>query len=974
MVVGPVAGLHAQAPDARWLTIRTEHFRVHFTPPLEELARRAAGNAERAYRQLAAELVPPRGTIDLVVADNVDYSNGSATPFPSNRIVVYAHPPVDATSLRFYDDWNTLVVTHELAHIFHLDRSRGWWRVAQRVFGRSPFLFPGQYLPAWVTEGLAVYYESRLTGSGRVAGSQQATIIRAAADAGRFPGLHDLSLATPRFPGGEQPYAFGGLFLDYLARTRGTTSVPSFIETSASAPVPFLLDRQARRAFGSSFTSAWREWGDALARTGGSGGSGRAPDTPGFRTLVGGEWQARGPRWSNEGTLLAGLNPGRELPGAYRMTLDGQVVRIGRRNDAGPQVPLAGGGLLYAQLDFTDPFRLRSDLYIQRGGGEQRLTRGARLFRPDARGDGAIVAVQGMAGTTRLVRLASDGTGLTPITAAVADTQWTEPRWSPDGARLAAIRWRAGGISEVVLLDSLGTVQEVLASARAVQSAPSWSPDGRVIYYSSDESGRPELYRVQVPTSMDGAGERVPRAERLSATSTGLYEPTPSPDGSLLAAVRYMADGWQVVVGEPTVVPPEPQAVGAAAPGGSPSDTPILSPAPPVDGPARSYSPWPTLVPRYWVPILRVGDRDEILAGATTSARDVVGRHSYVLEGAVGTGTGLVEGSFAYRFAGLGNPMLDVGLSQGWQRLALRRRDGTVAGERRRQTRVASMSATVQRPRMRTSAWLAIGGEVERRAYSTDPAPLLGELDRYFQHPRLLPGVRLSAGWSNAQRPFLAISPEDGVAASATLSQRWLDEDVRPVTRSAVGVISGYRSLPRLPGFAHHVLAARVAGGWADDAATGDFEAGGVSGGSVELLPGIVVGEGPRTFGVRGVPAATLHGTRAVAGTLEYRAPLAAPGRGIGALPVFVDRASLVLFADAASAWCPPGALGRPACLGAVTERRWLLSGGAELDLDLAVPYDVGYRGRVGVAFPKADDTVGVTRGARLFVGVGRAF
>jgi hypothetical protein len=109
-------------PNDDWRTIQTRHFRVHFTPALEQEARRAAVNAERAYTELSSELVPPRGTIDLVVSDNVDYVNGYATPFPSNRIVVFAHPPTDVSGLRSYDDWNSLVITHELTHIFHLDR------------------------------------------------------------------------------------------------------------------------------------------------------------------------------------------------------------------------------------------------------------------------------------------------------------------------------------------------------------------------------------------------------------------------------------------------------------------------------------------------------------------------------------------------------------------------------------------------------------------------------------------------------------------------------------------------------------------------------------------------------------------------------------------------------------------------------------------------------------------------------------
>ena len=53
-----------------------------------------------------------------------------------------------------------MVMTHELTHIFHLDRSRGIWALGQRIFGRAPYFFLNGYAPAWLTEGLAVYYES----------------------------------------------------------------------------------------------------------------------------------------------------------------------------------------------------------------------------------------------------------------------------------------------------------------------------------------------------------------------------------------------------------------------------------------------------------------------------------------------------------------------------------------------------------------------------------------------------------------------------------------------------------------------------------------------------------------------------------------------------------------------------------------------------------------------------------------------
>ncbi|HZI99952.1 MAG TPA: hypothetical protein VFD22_04760, partial [Gemmatimonadaceae bacterium] len=151
------------APGDKWYTIETTHFRVHFSRGLDDEGKRAAVAAERAFAELSTELKPPRGKVDLVVADNIDYVNGYATSFPTNRIVIFAHPPIDAPELRNYADWTRLVVTHELTHIFHGDRADGLWRLGRDIFGRHPALFPNFLLPSWIVEGLAVYYESRIT-------------------------------------------------------------------------------------------------------------------------------------------------------------------------------------------------------------------------------------------------------------------------------------------------------------------------------------------------------------------------------------------------------------------------------------------------------------------------------------------------------------------------------------------------------------------------------------------------------------------------------------------------------------------------------------------------------------------------------------------------------------------------------------------------------------------------------------------
>ena len=116
--------LLGQAPDEDWRTITTEHFRVTFPAHLESLGRQAAGHAELAYAQLSDVLLDfGEGPIDLLVTDDSDLSNGFARLKPSRRITVFAAPPTDGLQLGYYDNWLELVITHELAHIAHLDHT-----------------------------------------------------------------------------------------------------------------------------------------------------------------------------------------------------------------------------------------------------------------------------------------------------------------------------------------------------------------------------------------------------------------------------------------------------------------------------------------------------------------------------------------------------------------------------------------------------------------------------------------------------------------------------------------------------------------------------------------------------------------------------------------------------------------------------------------------------------------------------------
>ncbi len=925
-------------PNADWHTITTTHFRVHFTPALESLARRAAASAETAYVQLSAELHPPRGMIDLIVADNIDATNGYATPFPTNRIVIYANPPVNETALRFTDDPDAMVVTHELTHIFQLDRTRGIWTLAQHVFGRAPYLFPEEYIPAWLREGLAVYYESKLTGAGRVLGSDHPMIARAFASEHRFPSIDRISLGDVRFPYGNTPYVFGSLFMDYLARTRGD-HIRTFVESEADQLVPLWIDRPAKQAFGISFSHAWRQWSDSMTAA--------APDpslpAPGWRYLTAAGGFASFPRWADDTAIVYSGTTGRDSWGAYSVTLDGTVDRIDRRNSDSPTLLAPGNEQLYTQLEYVDPYTVRSDLFERRGGETLRLTRGERISVPDRRADGRIVAVQTLPGATRLVTLQWDGTGLRPLTVGSPDEQWTEPRWSPDGTHIAAALWLRGGTSEIVVIDTSGRIVQRISPAHAIQAAPSWSPDGTRIYFTSDRTGVTNVYAAPFAPGSTGG------LEVVTSATTGIFYPSISPDGRWLTGSVVLGDGYHVGIAPVDRLAPAP------APPLAPNVTP--EPAPPVDSvttPAAPYSPWQSLWPRYWMPVEEASIDGGARLGAYTSGSDVVGRHSYAAQLFVPTDNSGLTGYVDYTYAGLGMPLLTVSASQDWQMLgAIRDDHRNTIGTLRERTRYLTAGPTWVRPRYRTYGALSLLASFEAQDYASSPAPLVARIDSSYRYTSYYPTLIASGVWSNVQSPITAVSPEDGVTAGFTARERFQSGSAARQTLSVVANGTAYKSFD-FPGFSHHALAFYGAVGFLDNKATDYLDLGGVSGSTIVLAPGMVLGEGRLTFPVRGFAPGTLFGTRAYAASAEYRLPLALIDAGHGLLPFFLDRTSLSGFYDQGSAWCasvlPQGAVCRDPAL---TQLHTLSSAGAELNVTAAVlDWDTPYRFRAGLAFP----------------------
>ncbi len=120
------------------------------------------------------------------------------------------------------------------------------------------------------------------------------------------------------------------------------------------------------------------------------------------------------------------------------------------------------------------------------------------------------------------------------------------PAWSPDGNRLAlAMQHKRSpgdaGNFDIYILDLRSKALTRFTEHWAVETHPAWSPDGRSIVFTSDRSGRPQIYRKAVAGGKE---------ERLTFEGVENDRASFSPNGKMLAMIHANSGEYRVAVFE----------------------------------------------------------------------------------------------------------------------------------------------------------------------------------------------------------------------------------------------------------------------------------------------------------------------------------------------------------------------------------------------------------------------------------------
>jgi TolB protein len=218
----------------------------------------------------------------------------------------------------------------------------------------------------------------------------------------------------------------------------------------------------------------------------------------------------------------------------------------GRDRQATASAPATSGGPSRWELVYEREVDGAADLFVVPAGGgeERRLTDhpaydSLARWAPDGR---RIVFTSDRTGKPQLWEIDADGRNLRRLRGNDATEYQSDP--SPDGRQLAFLS-NIDGPERLLLLDlRQATVRDLVRHGEStVFGNPHWSPDGRLVTFSSDHRIGHQIYVVDVAT-----GEE----RRLSALARGGCEPRFSRDGTKVVYVSrgHMQPTSQLVAHE----------------------------------------------------------------------------------------------------------------------------------------------------------------------------------------------------------------------------------------------------------------------------------------------------------------------------------------------------------------------------------------------------------------------------------------
>jgi Tol biopolymer transport system component len=532
--------------------LRTPHFDIYFYPEEEAATRDAARMAERWYARLSRLLdhqFEQRQPLILYAAHPDFQQTSTLQGFISEGTGGFTEVFKQRVVLPFaysYEETDH-VLGHELVHAFQYDISG-----LGRAGGGLDAAAQRYQVPSWFTEGMAEYL------SVGPADPLTAMWVRDAALHGDLPTIERMTYDPSIFP-----YRWGQALWAYVGGRWGDAAIGQILKLTGQG-VPY--EEAFVRVLNVGIDELSDDWHAAIRRDYLPMMAGRYEPREEAKPLIteshdGGRLNVA-PSLSPDGRFVAFISE-MDYVDAELYLADARTGRVIRRLQKGAAFDPHYGSLRYINSAGTwSPDGKRFAFGAQRGGHDVlailQVEDGRRVREISAPGveeisnptwspDGGSIVFAGIHGGISDLYRVDLSTGRVD---ALTDDPFSElhPAFSPDGRSIAFTTDRGPGTDldrlaygpyRLALLDLASRRVTLVPGMEGEKSInPVWTPDGKGLYFISNRSGIPNVYRVALPSG------RVDQITRLFTGVSGITDVSPALTGARTAD-RLLFTGFE---------------------------------------------------------------------------------------------------------------------------------------------------------------------------------------------------------------------------------------------------------------------------------------------------------------------------------------------------------------------------------------------------------------------------------------------
>lgn len=548
-----------------WYSKESEHFKIIYRDSHSHLVNHILSSAENSLAQLQKLFdYQPNDKIIINTYDVSDFGFGATTTIPENYIRLEIEPLEPGYEMVPYSERFQWLISHELVHIVVNDMSSDFESSLRSLMGKvnpdknqpltafySLITNHNRYTPRWYQEAIAVFVETWFSGGyGRILGNFDEMYFRSLVnDNQKFAGASEIENVTSHKSILLENilYLYGSRFIAHLANKYGAQKIYDWFSPQKNEFYSG-IESKFEQIYGIDFNDAWKNFisDEQEFQISNISLIKKYPLTEFQRlsdTSFG--WVTNSTYDSKNNTLIFGYHRRGQLAEIQNFNLDTQ------KSDYITTLPtpsLVQVSALAYDESYKKLFYTTNNNQLYRDVWEYDLNskKEKLLFKDSRIGQLTISSaahelwgIQHLSGKAILIRSKYPYTEYQSLSVFDVGDEFSDLSINRTGNLLASVLHRSNGQQSIIVADVSGLDKGYPYKFRTITFSgspenPSWSLDGKYLYWNAYTNGVSNIYRYDFSTE-----------EIIALTNTikGFFKPVEVSADSLIA-MEFTVDGF----------------------------------------------------------------------------------------------------------------------------------------------------------------------------------------------------------------------------------------------------------------------------------------------------------------------------------------------------------------------------------------------------------------------------------------------